>query len=56
MKILQDAYNSKEKADFYTYIRKLDALKESLSGSGKKKLVIGTDSELFDILNYKEEQ
>lgn len=50
MKILQDAYNSEEKADFYTYIRKLDALKASLSGNGEKKLVIGTDSELFDIL------
>lgn len=50
MKILQDAYNSEEKADFYTYIRKLDALKASLSGNGEKKLVIGTNSELFDIL------
>ncbi len=56
MKILQDAYNSSDKAEFYTYLRKLDALKVSLSGKGEKKLVIGTDSELFDILNYKEEQ
>lgn len=50
METLQKAYNDKDKADFYNYIRSLDALKVSLSGKGSKKLMLGRDSELARIL------
>ncbi|MBO4321648.1 MAG: protease modulator HflC [Clostridia bacterium] len=50
MRILQDAYNSEEKAAFYEYIRGLDALKESLSGSGKRTIILDKDDELVKIL------
>ena len=53
METLQQAYNDKEKADFYNYIRSLDALKVSLSGTGEKKLMLGKDSELAKILYGK---
>ena len=53
METLQQAYNDKEKADFYNYIRSLDALKVSLSGTGEKKLILGKDSELAKILYGK---
>ena len=53
METLQQAYNDKEKADFYNYIRSLDALKVSLSGKGQKKLMLGRDSELAKILYGK---
>lgn len=50
MRILQEAYNSEEKADFYEYIRGLDSLKESLSGSKRKMLILDKNSELVKIL------
>ena len=50
MKILQDAYNSEDKAAFYEYIRGLDALKDSLAGSGKRTILLDKDSELVRIL------
>ena len=53
METLQHAYNDKDKADFYNYIRSLDALKVSLSGKGEKKLMLGRDSELAKILYGK---
>lgn len=53
METLQQAYNDKDKADFYNYIRSLDALKVSLSGKGQKKLMLGRDSELAKILYGK---
>lgn len=53
METLQQAYNDKDKADFYNYIRSLDALKVSLSGKGEKKLMLGRDSELVKILYGK---
>jgi len=49
MKILAEAYNDPNKAEFYTYIRSLDALKASLSGSNKT-IVLDKDSELAKIL------
>lgn len=49
MKILQEAYNTEEKADFYNYIRSLDALKASLSGKDKT-IMLDKDSELAKIL------
>ena len=48
MKILQKAYNTEEKADFYNYIRSLDAMRDSLQGD--KTLILDKDSELVKIL------
>ena len=53
METLQQAYNDKDKADFYNYIRSLDALKVSLSGKGQKKLMLGRDSVLSKIIYGK---
>ena len=39
-----------EKAEIYEFMRGLESLKSSLSGSGKKVLVLDKDSELVDIL------
>ncbi len=49
MKTLQDAYNTQDKADFYQYIRSLDALKKSMQG-GDKTIILDKDSELAKIL------
>ena len=49
MAALQEAYNTQDKADFYNYIRSLDALKASLSGDNKT-IVLDKDSELAKIL------
>lgn len=50
MRILQEAYNSPEKAEFYIYLRGLDSLKNSLIGSGQKIIILDKDSELAKIL------
>ena len=49
MEILQEAYNTKEKADFYTFMRSLDALKKSMAG-GDKTIILDKDSEIAKIL------
>ena len=49
MKILQEAYNTPQKADFYNYLRSLDALKVSMSGDNKT-IILDKDSELAKIL------
>ena len=49
MNILQEAYNTEEKADFYNYLRSLDALKASLKGKDKT-IILDKDSELARIL------
>ena len=49
MQILQEAYNTPEKAEFYEYARSLDAMKESLKGENKT-LILDKDSELAKIL------
>ncbi len=53
MQTLQAAYNTKEKAEFYNYIRSLDALKNSMSG-GNKTLILDKDSEIAKILYGQE--
>lgn len=50
MQILSDAYNDASKADFYNYVRSLDALKASLKG-GNKTIVLDGDSELARLLS-----
>lgn len=49
MRILADAYNDEEKAEFYDFIRGLDALKNTLSG-GQKTIMLDKDSDLVRIL------
>ncbi|MBO6115347.1 MAG: protease modulator HflC [Lachnospiraceae bacterium] len=49
MRILSETYNDPDKADFYNYIRGLDALKESLKGNNNT-LILDKDSELVKIL------
>lgn len=48
MKILSEAYNSREKADFYTFMISLDAARESLKG-GEKTLILSADSPIADL-------
>lgn len=43
MKTLAEAYNDESKAEFYTYIRSLDALKKSLQG-GDKTIILDKES------------
>ena len=50
MKILSEAYNTPERAEFYTFVRALDAAKKSMKGNNKT-LIIGSDSPLAEIFN-----
>ncbi|MBR2764498.1 MAG: protease modulator HflC [Blautia sp.] len=49
MRILQEAYNTEEKADFYNFTRSLDAFKKALSGEGNT-VILDKDSELAGLL------
>lgn len=49
MRILADAYNDPDKADFYTYIRSLDALKASLKGENKT-IILDKNSDIAKML------
>lgn len=49
MRILSNAYNDEGKAEYYNYIRSLDALKASLKGENKT-IILNQDSELARIL------
>ncbi len=48
MRILKSAYDTPEKAEFYNYIRSLDALKKSLAG-GDKTVILDKDSPLSKV-------
>ena len=50
MQILSDAYNDESKADFYNYVRSLDAMKASMKDSNKT-IILDEDSELARILS-----
>lgn len=50
MQILSEAYNDESKAEFYNYVRSLDALKASMKGKNKT-IVLDSDSELARILS-----
>lgn len=50
MQILSDAYNDESKADFYNFVRSLDALKASLKGTNKT-IILDKNSELAKILS-----
>lgn len=49
MKILSNAYNDKSKADFYEFVRSLDAAKSALAGSEDNVLILDKDSPLVDV-------
>lgn len=49
MEILSHAYNDAQKADFYNYVRSLDALKATLVGDNKT-IILDKDSEMARIL------
>ena len=53
MKILSDAYSDEAKSDFYTFVRSLDAAKESMKGSGKKTLILPADSPISEVFTQK---
>ena len=48
MRILSEAYHNEEKADFYLFLRSLDAAKKTMTGSNKT-LIIDQSSPLADI-------
>jgi len=48
MKILSDAYSNKERGEFYTFIRSLDAARASLGGADKT-LILSSDSPIAKI-------
>lgn len=48
MRILSNAYNDETKADFYLYVRSLDALKESMKG-GNKTIILDENSPIAQI-------
>lgn len=48
MKILSDAYNDPDKADFYLFVRSLDTIKASLS-NGQTTLFLDKDSPIAEI-------
>ncbi|MCQ2495690.1 MAG: protease modulator HflC [Lachnospiraceae bacterium] len=52
MRILSEAYNTKERAEFYTFVRALDAAKASLKGN--KTIILNSDSPLATIFNSVE--
>lgn len=48
MRILSEAYNDPEKADFYLYVRSLDAARKMLAGNNKT-IIIDEDSPIAEI-------
>ena len=53
MRILSAAYADEDRADFYTFVRALDAAKIALSGENKT-LILSSDSQLVQIFNNVE--
>ncbi len=51
MKTLKSLYNDSKKAEFYIFVRELEALKKSLQG--EKTIILGADSPLTKILNQR---
>ena len=48
MRILSDAYNDADKADFYRFVRQLDAIKASLK-NGNNKIVLDKTSPIAEL-------
>lgn len=52
MKILAQAYGEEERSEFYSFVRSLDALKNSLKG-GNKTVILSEDSPIAQIFKGK---
>lgn len=50
MRILSEAYDTPDKQDFYSFVRSLDALRESMQG-GDKTVVLSSDSPIAQIFS-----
>ena len=50
MKILQSAYDTPEKAEFYNFMRSLDALKKSFAGNGEKIIMLDKNSDIGKLI------
>ena len=50
MKILAEAYGEKDRQEFYSFVRSLDALKNSMTG-GDKTVILSADSPIAQIFN-----
>lgn len=50
MKILAEAYGEKDRQEFYSFVRSLDALKNSMTG-GDKTVILSVDSPIAQIFN-----
>ena len=50
MKILQSAYDTPEKSEFYNFLRSLDALKKSFTGKGEKIIILDKNSEIGKLI------
>lgn len=50
MKILSEAYSSEEKTEFYSFVRSLDALRNSMTGE-EKTVILSADSPIAQIFN-----
>ena len=53
MRILSDAYADESRRDFYSFVRSLDAAKESLKGNNEKTLILPSDSPIAQIFAGK---
>lgn len=54
MRILSDAYNESDRMEFYSFVRSLDAAKNSLQGDNKT-LILDSDSPIAQIFNMEVE-
>ena len=50
MKILQSAYDTPEKAEFYNFLRSLYALKKSFTGKGEKIIMLDKNSDIGKLI------
>ncbi len=50
MRILSEAYDTEDKTEFYSFVRSLDALRESMTGDDKT-IVLSPDSPIAQIFN-----
>ena len=50
MRILSEAYDTEEKQEFYSFVRSLDALRESMTGEDKT-VILSSDSPIAEIFS-----
>ncbi len=54
MRILSEAYADQDKSDFYTFVRALDAAKESMKTTGEKTLILPADSPIAEVFTQSD--